>query len=60
MRKLRRRLGQTTTEYLLTISVVSIAIIGTMLSFETIFGSNIAQLSDHLASETLTTAGIQE
>ncbi|GEM_PF-1635512 len=60
MRAFRRRLGQTTTEYLLTISVVSIAIVGTMLSFETIFGSNIVGLSDHLASEALTTTGIQQ
>lgn len=59
MRFLRRRLGQTTTEYLLTISVVSIAIVGTMLSFETFFGSNVAGLSHHLASEALTTAPIQ-
>jgi Flp pilus assembly pilin Flp len=59
MRAFRRRRGQTTTEYLLTISVVSIAIVGTMLTFETIFGSNVGQLSSHLASEQLINTPIQ-
>ncbi len=60
MRNLRRRIqGQTTTEYLLTISVVSIAIVGTMLSFETIFGTNVHELSSHLASSTLVSTGVQ-
>jgi hypothetical protein len=59
MHPFRRRLGQTTTEYLLTISVVSLAIIGVMLSFETVFGDNVAALADHLATDSLTSAGIQ-
>jgi Flp pilus assembly pilin Flp len=59
MRAFRRRRGQTTTEYLLTISVVSIAIVGTMLTFETIFGSNVGQLSSHLAREQLINTPIQ-
>ncbi len=56
----RRRLGQTTVEYIMTISVVSLAIIGTMLAFETIFGDNAASLADHLASSTLVSTGIQQ
>ncbi len=56
----RRRLGQTTVEYMLTISVVSLAIIGTMLAFETIFGDNAASLSEHLATSTLVSTGIQQ
>ena len=56
----RRRLGQTTVEYMLTISVVSLAIIGTMLAFETVFGDNAAALSEHLATSTLVSTGIQQ
>lgn len=44
----------------MTISVVSLALIGTMLSFETVFGTNVVQLSSHLAAESLTSTGIQQ
>ena len=54
------RKGQSTVEYMLTMSVVSLAIIATMWSFTTIFRKGVETLSSDMASETLTTQGVQK
>jgi hypothetical protein len=40
-------------------SVVSIAIVAIMLSFDAVFTDSVTDLSGSMASETLTTQGVQ-
>jgi Flp pilus assembly pilin Flp len=56
--KMTRR-GQSTVEYMLTMSVVSLAIIAIMLGFEALITTGTSDLSDELASTNLTTQGMQ-
>jgi len=53
------RSGQSTVEYLLTMSVVSIAIVAIMLSFDAVFTSSVKDASNNMADTTLTTQGVQ-
>jgi len=53
------RRGQSTVEYMLTMSVVSLAIIAIMLGFEALITTGTADLADELATTTLTTQGMQ-
>lgn len=53
------RRGQSTVEYLLTMSVVSIAIVAIMLSFDAVFTDSVEDLSGSMAEESLTTQGVQ-
>ncbi len=53
------RRGQSTVEYMLTMSVVSLAIIAIMLGFEALITTGTSDLSDELASTNLTTQGMQ-
>ncbi len=53
-----RRLGQATTEYMLIISVISIAIAAVLITFETILIDNTDSLSTQLTT-TLTSSGAQ-
>ena len=53
------RRGQSTVEYMLTMSVVSLAIIAIMLTFEVVFNDSVTDLSESMAEETLTTQGVQ-
>lgn len=53
------RRGQSTVEYMLTLSVVSIAIVAIMLSFDAVFSTSVTELSQDMASESLTTQGVQ-
>jgi len=53
------RSGQSTVEYLLTMSVVSIAIVAIMLSFDAVFTDSVQDLSGSMADETLTNQGVQ-
>ena len=53
------RRGQSTVEYMLTMSVVSLAIVGIMLTFEAVFNDSVTNLSGSMADETLTTQGVQ-
>ena len=53
------RKGQSTVEYMLTMSVVSFAIIAIMWSFSSVFRSSVETLSGDMSSDTLTTQGIQ-
>ena len=45
------RRGQSTVEYLLTMSVVSIAIVAIMLSFDAVFTDSVEDLSGSMADE---------
>ena len=53
------RSGQSTVEYLLTMSVVSIAIVAIMLSFDAVFTNGVKDASNNMADTTLTTQGVQ-
>lgn len=53
-----RRRGQSTTEYLLTISVISIAIASAMASFYFTMKSETEATGESMA-ESLTTGGVQ-
>ena len=53
------RRGQSTVEYLLTMSVVSIAIVAIMLSFDAVFTDSVEDLAGSMAEESLTTQGVQ-
>lgn len=53
------RKGQSTVEYMLTMSVVSLAIIATMWSFTSVFRTGVQTLSSDMATDTLTTQGVQ-
>ena len=53
------RSGQSTVEYLLTLSVVSIAIVAIMLSFDAVFSTSVSGLSQDMAATSLTTQGVQ-
>ena len=53
------RSGQSTVEYLLTMSVISIAIVAIMLSFDAVFTDGVEGLSESMADETLTNQGVQ-
>ncbi len=53
------RRGQSTVEYMITLSVVVIAIVAAMVVFEDTLVINTIQLSDGLASEILVSQGVQ-
>ncbi|MEE2750071.1 MAG: hypothetical protein VX519_01465 [Myxococcota bacterium] len=56
------RRGQTTVEYMILISVISIAIVAIMLPFQTLVVDNVSDVSDDMASGssgTLISAGVQ-
>jgi hypothetical protein len=53
------RSGQSTVEYLLTLSVVSIAIVAIMLSFDAVFSTSVSGLSQDMAADSLTNQGVQ-
>lgn len=53
------RSGQSTVEYLLTLSVVSIAIVAIMLSFDAVFSTSVSGLSQDMAATSLTNQGVQ-
>ena len=53
------RSGQSTVEYLLTLSVVSIAIVAIMLSFDAVFSTSVSGLSQDMAANSLTNQGVQ-
>jgi Flp pilus assembly pilin Flp len=50
MRRPMRRRGQSTTEYMLTISVISIAIIAVLIVFETVVTNGTKDVSQHLVT----------
>ncbi len=56
------RRGQTTVEYMILISVISIAIVAIMLPFQELVIENVGNVSDEMAdgaSGTLIDAGVQ-
>ena len=54
------RRGQGTVEYMLTMSVVSLAIVAIMLSFDLIWQPAVTGLSENMADETLVDQDVQE
>ena len=56
------RRGQTTVEYMILISVISIAIVAILLPFQQLVIDNVGNVSDEMAdgaSGTLIDAGVQ-
>jgi len=53
------RRGQSTVEYMLTMSIVSLAIIAIMLGFESLIITSTTDLSNDLATDVLTTQSMQ-
>lgn len=58
LRRLLRR-GQSTTEYMLAASIVSLTIFASMATFPELIQQAVGTTSDHLADE-LTTGGVQD